>query len=220
MAFDEIMTLAAAELNCAMITSISPLASESHCFSANFERKMRTLIRKTNHPRTYSFLCTAASVSIVLLLSFVITITFSTTARAVVINWIKEYCAPYIEYIIPESQHKELSNYHISALPAEYIELSRTNTGDSCIVIYEDSQGQQIHLIYSKNPNEGHLFVIGEESTSVEVIISGYTADLYIPQNANEKLSLVWYDTTRHTLFYISAQISQSELVYYAESIK
>lgn len=217
---NETITAAVMELNFAMINTVSPLANTPHVFSKKFERKMRRLIRRVDYPGSYIALRAIACISIVLLLSFTIVITISPTARASVIKWIKEYCGPYIEYIIPQSQKNNLPDYHISALPEEYTELNRTNTGETCFVEYVNPHGQRIHLIYSNNPESGSLFVIGEDAVSVETSISGFSADLFIPTDPGEKLGIVWHDTNRQILFYISAQITQDDLVNYAKSIK
>ena len=181
---------------------------------------MANLIRKSKCTNRCRVLRYVASITIVIFISFAMLLVSTPSVRASVIGWIKEYCAPYIEYIIPQANNTESFDYGITSLPSGYVELKRTNAGDSCIVIYSNDSGNLIQLMYSKDVDAGSFFVVEENHLIQEVRVSNFTADLYIPTNDTDNLSIVWYDHVRSVVFYISAQVTPLELVYYAENVK
>lgn len=217
---DEQIAVSLQEFNKALLNSFSRDGYSAHTFSKSFERKMTSLINKVNRTKRTHVLTYVASITIVIFISFAILLVSTPSVRASVIGWIKEYCAPYIEYIIPQANNTEAFDYGITSLPSEYIELKRTNAGDSCIVIYTNNNGHLIQLMYSQDAAAGSFFVVEENHLVQKVNVSNYTADLYIPANDTDNLSIVWYDDIRGVVFYISAQVTPSELIAFAESVK
>lgn len=218
--FDELIVASVEEFNDALLNTFSEDFKGAHFFSKSFEKKMSNLIRKTKCTNRAPVLKYVASITIVIFISLAILLVSTPSVRASVIGWIKEYCAPYIEYIIPQASNTESFDYGITSLPSEYIELKRTNAGDSCIVIYTNNNGSLIQLMYSQDAAAGSFFVVEENHLIQKVKVSNYTADLYIPASDSDNLSIVWYDDIRGVVFYISAQVTPSELIDFAKSVK
>ena len=215
---DERIAISILEFNNALLDTFSSDYEGFHIFSRSFEQKMAMLIRKVNHKN--NILKYVASITIVIFISSIVLLASIPSVRASVIGWLKEYCAPYIEYIIPQSNNIKSFDYGITTLPEEYTELKSTHAGDSCIVIYSNKDGNLIQLMYSHDAAAGRFFVVEENHFVQEVKVSNYTADLYIPTSDTDNLSIIWYDEIRRVVFYISAQVTPSELVDFAEGVK
>lgn len=208
------ITHAAVEL---MIYLSESVESKPHTFSKRFERKMKHLLRTVDH----SVGQRVASFTLVILLGIMSIIAASPTARAAVLEWIRQQYETYIEYFLPQGLRSDERpcQYTISQLPDGYFETTRFDVEGSCTVLYAHDTKKRIHFIYSKDPEAVAFTVMSDESTVIKVDVEGCTADLYIPQNPNEATSIVWYDNKQETIFYISAVLEANEIIKLAESV-
>lgn len=195
--------------------------SVPHIFSKSFERNMKRLIRSVNHGVSYRFVQQVACFALVVFLGIISLVTAIPTARAAVIEWLRNQYEAYVEYFLPHGlQNNAGSNqYTISPLPDGYYETNRFDVEGSCTVLYANSIDSRIHFIYSKDPDAVSFLVMSDESTLINVDLEGCTADLYIPLNINEATSIVWYDNSRETIFYISGVLETDDLIELAKNV-
>ena len=99
---DAMLSEAAAEAERFLLT-IVPEDGEPHTFSKRFERKMRKLIRRTNHPIRYQVMRTAAAVVLVIATLFGTVMAVSPEARAAVIGWVKSAFHEFFEYSLEKT---------------------------------------------------------------------------------------------------------------------
>ena len=59
-----------------------------------------------------------------------------------------------------------------------------------------------------------------EDSTIIETRVHNYEADIYLPADSNNAISIIWYNTDINTMFYISAVCDVDTIVQMAESIE
>ena len=220
---DEMLATAAKEL-CLVIGATFPDPSKNvHHFSLRFKRKMNQLVKKTNHPVRYLWTQRVASFILVLFVGFMIIFTISPTVRASVIGWIREHYESYIEYFfndhltaIPESKEE----YNICSLPDGFIVNQCVDLEAFHWVVYTNEKGNRINFYYSKDPEAGNIMVKEEDSTIIETRVHNYEADIYLPADSNNAISIIWYNTDINTMFYISAVCDVDTIVQMAESIE
>lgn len=95
---DEMLTQAAGELAYAMNKSLPESGACSHQFSAGFERKMKRLMRRTDHPGMYRVLRAVAGMILVISIGFGSLLALSPEARAAVYGWVRRQCESFFEY--------------------------------------------------------------------------------------------------------------------------
>lgn len=87
---DEMMAQAASELADAINESLPAPSECTHQFSPRFEKKMKRLIRRANHPTIYRALRSVASILLVIMIGFGSTLAVSAEAREIVFGWVKQ----------------------------------------------------------------------------------------------------------------------------------
>ena len=118
---DEMIAQAAAELAEAINASLPAPEECHHQFSAKFERKMKRLIYRTNHPIQHRILRSAASILLVILLGFSSVLAVSVEARAAVFGWIRDQYESFYAYFFEgESEDDEPVSYCPGWIPDEF----------------------------------------------------------------------------------------------------
>ena len=87
---DTMLRQAAAELAIAMNESLPDPKECAHQFSPKFEKKIKRLTRRTNHPIIYRSLRRVASILLVVVIGFCSVLAVSAEVRATVLGWVKE----------------------------------------------------------------------------------------------------------------------------------
>ena len=114
---DAALTEAAFAVDEAILNTLPKPGECDHVFSPAFERKMRKLIRKANHPVAYKVLNRAACALLALVLSASLLLTFHPKARAAVVDWIKEKVEDFYHYFAPEKESEPEAE---AATPEQY----------------------------------------------------------------------------------------------------
>lgn len=220
---DEMLAIAAKELSLVIGASFPDPSKNAHHFSLRFNRKMKQLVKKTNHPVRHLWTQRVAGFILVLFVGFVIIFATSPTVRASVIGWIKEQYESYIEYFYPDAIVEKVDPNHsfeIAGLPEHYREESRIEVDGSCMVIYSNGDGDYIDFIYSKDQNAGNFMLKEDGTTILRTNVGYYEADIYLPDNPSNSTSIIWYDAQYNMMFYISAVSEAEDLLLLAESVK
>lgn len=215
---DQLLAAAAAELNDSLLAAL-PDPVPRHQFSVKFERKINRLIHKARHPVLCKVAKSAACFTLVLILSLIMLITVSPTARAKIVSWIKEKYSFFLEYRISEPDALETKEFELGYLPDGYIEKFRTNTVNMNTIIYEKDLDEEIHFYYLPSSKADSLFIRYVDTTPIEISICGTTADFYLAGSNGETNSLIWCDEHTGYTFYIAAPLEQELLQEIAEKI-
>ena len=93
-----------------------------HEFSPGFERRMRKVLRRGNHPTVYRGLRRVASFLLALLLSGSVWLTVDTEAREAVFGWISERVEGAYHYFFRGERTSQdyLTGYTLSKIPEGY----------------------------------------------------------------------------------------------------
>ena len=178
---------------------------EALTFSPAFERKMKKLIRRADHPIRYRIAQAAACLLLAVLLSGCTVLAVSPEARAAFVGWVRELSEGW-------------SVYH-------YFGEKKDSLGD---IIYRPTwvpDGYEGVLEYSDpwNVNIGYQMEAQVKSDGVEVkhiLIGGHSADLYLDPEPGTANVLMWMNDEAGALFTISASFSGDEIIKMAESVE
>ena len=209
----------------AMLDTLPKPEECDHVFSPRFERKMRKLIRKTNHPIVYKALSRAACALLVLVLSASLLLTFHPKARAAVVDWIKEKVEDFYHYFAPEKESEPESgaaapgDYCLGWIPEGYTQLISKTTEDDKTEFYVNDAGQilQFRCLYSNSSSS--LLAGGGEYDEKHLEIGSLHVDLYLAKDNSRGNAIIWSVNNGNLLLYVSAQLEEADLIKMAESV-
>lgn len=222
---DAMLKEAAHELETALIGALPDPKECYHEFSAEFERKMKKVIYRANHPFISKFWQRAAAVVLAILLLGGSVLVISPDARAAFVGWIKEIYESCYHYFVPAPAQEEVPEeiptaYHPGWLPEGYTLLDSFEIDNGTTMIYVDTQGKILQFSYYINPDNALADLFVEQDTHIykEVKINGQLADLYISIDGNHSNGIVW-SNSRGVLFCISADLEEDNLTSIAENV-
>lgn len=217
---DEMIAEAAIEVNDAMLRSLPATDDCHHHFSARFERKIRRIIRRVEHPVWTNVLQRAAAIVLLLLIGFSSVLALSPTVRAAVLSWIREQYESFISYYWIDSTSDTVPSirYSLDGIPEEYTLIESSDDVGCYTEIYTNQSGNLLYFSYSLTPTAAHYYVEAENSYVENIIIFGRSADLYISKDSIHNNSIVWYNEDNSVIFYLSALMDKNELIALAES--
>ncbi len=189
--------------------------------SPEFERKMKKLIERTDHPMKYWLTRSFACFLMVIFLGGGV-LTLSSEASAAFFGWTRAVFDTFFEYRYT-GENAPASENNIGYLPTWIPEgfevtdeIHKHISGD---IYYENAEGQLILFSYSMYNEGADIQITGDNLEVQSVPVGKYSADLYLDQDEGENNALVWADENRKALFQIFAPISGDELIKMAESI-
>ena len=218
---DKMLAQAAAELATAINESLPDPKDCTHEFSAEFERKMKRITRRANHPILYRTLRSVASIILVITIGFGSVLAVSAEARAAVFGWVKEQSESFYEYFFEgEVELAESAKYQPGWMPdgCELLTVEETAGGET--YIYKDKSGLLAQFYYIYDPDSQKLYIDTVEYISEPVSINGHSGEMYISIYDDETSSIVWTDNSTNTLFYVSGPYEKDTLIKIAENIQ
>ncbi len=192
-----------------------------HKPSPDFEKKIKKLQRRADHPLLYRSLHRIASIVLVLLISGGTWIAVDAEARAGFFGWVKEIYETYFVYRIEDSDGSIPANrdYRPTWLPDGYTESIIDSTGSTVTIIYTNADEQILTFQYTYSPDEINWFVDVEQVRIKSTTINGNSAEFLIAEDTNNANGIMWTDDNE-CAFCISAFLSESELIQMAESVQ
>ena len=149
----------------------------------------------------------------------------SPTARAMVLQWFREWYETYISYhytqegSIPET----MPEYTITALPEGYKEniserIERPNY-IQCRFENADESPILFDYIYMETGSISNIETEGAEI--IEVVVNGCEGAIILPENSvKSDCTLTWINAEENLQFTIHASMDQNEILHIAESVK
>lgn len=217
---DEMLAQAAAELADAINESLPSPSECTHQFSPQFEKKMKRLIRRANHPTVYRALRSVVSILLVIMIGFGSTLAVSAEAREIVFGWVKQQYENFYEYFFEgEVEPTESEKYQPGWMPedCEFLTIQETAGGET--YIYKDQSGLLAQFYYIYDPDSQKMYIDTVEYISESVSINGHSGELYLSVNEGETSSIVWTDSTNNVLFYFSGAFDKETLIKMAENV-
>lgn len=192
-----------------------------HEFSPAFEKKIRKLKRRADHPMFYRTMQRVASVALALIISGSMLIAVNTEARAAVVGWVREIYETYFVYRFEDSSdvNKELVDYRPTLIPNGYTEFYSDTTEDTIIVVYTNEEGEMLKFSYSHDPDNTTWFVGADSLTVQPITINGISGEVITSPETGSANAIMWI-TAENTAFNISGFLSVEDLVAVAESVQ
>lgn len=216
---DEMLALAAAEVSCAMVDSVP---EQEHRFSAKFERKMRALRRRAEHPYAFLALRRVAVLMICALTAFSLLFAASPTVRAAVVGWVRTVFEGFIQYSSPVTTPSDVRYDY--RLPEEIGKFTLANTidrGDTFFYVYFNTEGEMLIFDYTRAGTNQALFLDDvSEHKYKSVRLGAVSADVYLAPGKDEASVIIWNDPAENVLFCISAPVSEHDLIDFAKKVE
>ena len=192
-----------------------------HKFSPEFEKKIKKLERKANHPIVYRSLQRIASIILVCLIACGAWFTVDAEARAAFFGWVKEIYETYFVYRFEGNADYSESSvaYRPTWLPDGYTEFHTSETESITAVLYQNEEGLILTFQYTHNPNETDWFIDAEHAVITETTVNGCPAEIFMTDNITDSSSIAWIDE-QNSVFSVSAFLSESELIKIAENVQ
>jgi hypothetical protein len=192
-----------------------------HMYSPEFEKKIKKLKRKADHPVFYHAMRLVASIVLAVLITAGAWIAVDAEARATLVGWVKEVYGTFFAYRYSDeiTGEVETKKYRPEWIPDGYTEVYSDDTSDGGSVLYESEEGNYLQFFYIVRPNESNLFVENTDAVKYPITINGQLGDYIKSENSELSDSIIWTDESDH-LFYVSGFLAEDELVKFAESVK
>lgn len=218
---DEMLAQAAAELADAINDSLPEPSGCSHQFSARFEKKMKRLIRQTNHPTVYRALRSVACILLIIVIGFGSTLALNAEAKEIISGWVKHKHEKFYEYFFEgDVVPKESSKYQPGWMPegCEFVTAYETAGGES--YIYQDTGNTLIQFSYTSDPKSENVYVDGINYSKETASVNGCIAEIYLSHAEDKTNSIIWSDKSGTILFTVSGNFNQETLIRIAENIE
>lgn len=192
-------------------------------FSPEFERKMKKLIRRTDHPIRYRIMKAVACFLLAVLIGGGSVLTFSVEARAAFVTWVKEVYETRFVYRFFQTSDDTPDNitYRPTWVPSDY-QINFEFVSDTVSTIeYRNNSDNFVAFSYFQNTSS-LAFQIDLDGTEIykQVSVNGITAELYLDQDEGDTNILIWMDEGSNTVFRILAPFNEDELIRMAESVE
>ena len=197
-----------------------------HTFSRNFERKMKPVIQRADHPVRYYATRLLTALLLIAFLGGGSLLTFSAEARAAFFNWVIEWYDTQIIYRFSgepaEDPFAPLPKYEITALPEGYEPFKDEIMipGSYCIG-YANADGDLLWFAYQRM-EQGSALAIQEETEGMkayDVTVNGLNGRVYCFPDVEQHNIIIWMDEENNLEFDISGFFDEDELLHIAESV-
>ena len=211
---DEMMSHAAALLAEGINKSLPAPCECTHDYSTGFERKMKRLMRKVDHPVRHRVLRAATSILLIIFIGFGAVLSISAEAREIVFGWVRQQCGSFYDYFfVGENRNATQAKYYPNWIPDDCTFLASYETSGGEEFIYSDDEGMLVQYAYISNPSNESLHIDGVEYEKHKIRINNYTGEIGIATVSTETNYIVWIDTDQNILFYISGKYDEDTLL-------
>lgn len=195
---------------------------EALTFSPAFERKMKRLIRRADHPIRYRIAQIAACLLLAALLSGCTVLAVSPEARAAFVGWVRETYETWFvyRYTGEEQPPSENTVYAPTWVPDGYKLTTAPEAGTHSTAIYENPEGDIIIFNCSMNTESINLQIEHGNTQLISVNVGDVSADLYLDSTSGNVNYLVWEDDNSQMIFWIASTLDGETMVKIAESVE
>lgn len=204
--------------------SMSAIPTEPECdhiFSEQFEKKMKTVVKKNNHPQIKRILAMAASFALVVLVAGGSIMAFSPTARAAVMGWLFGQEGNVYSYVsMGAGDSATITRYDLPEVPEGYYLWQDILDPTFGTVLYAQEETDfLLKIFYCPNEGTSALFLVPEAAAKTTVRLGDITADFYQSETDTASSSIVWVDPENDYLVSVDGFFSQEELIEMALSL-
>lgn len=194
---------------------------QDHIPSREFDRKIKKLYLRANHPYLYRSLHSVASILLAVFILGTVWLTVNAEARAAFFGWIREVYGTVFAYRYSgeAGTGTESPHFRLTCIPEGYHEVFSDDADDGGSAVYENEAGQYLKFVYITGPDKSSLFIANKDIIICETAVNGRPADYLKSTNPEISPAILW-TTEDDYLFYISGYLSEEELIKISESIQ
>ena len=198
-------------------------ALPEHDFSPEFERKMRKLICRANHPIWHWAAQTVACLILAAILSGCAVLAISPEAREVFSGWVREVYETSFIYRFAGTEPETFGNilYRPTYVPDgwRFREAFVSGALITNIVYYNEAGELTAFSYFPRGVTPTIQIVRDGAETYKHVLVNGMPAELYLDHDEGEANVLIWTDE-EGAIFCVHSALSETELVKIAESLE
>lgn len=186
-----------------------------------FQKRIKKLTRRVNHPQAYRILQRAASIFLAILTAGVIWLSVDAEAREAFFGWVREIYYDTFVYRFEQlpTSEETVYQYRLGVLPQGYQEYKVVESPSNVFVVYKNADGQLLKFIYATDKHQLGLQVDAAPASVKQLTINQQSAELLIYNNTETAPVLVWHSPNNETGFLLSGFLDEDELVRLAESV-
>ena len=213
---------AARKVDEAILASLPKPEECEATFSRRFERKMKKIIRRVDHPVRYWVQKSVACFLVTVLLGSSCLLALSSEARAIFLGWIREIREGWsvYHYIGEEKDSLEGITYHPTWVPDGYEVVAEYSDPWHLNIEYQNADEELATFSYAMYTETMEAQVESDGAEVKHIFVNGHPADLYLDPNLGDANVLVWMNDDIGALFSISASFSSDEIIKMAESVE
>ena len=195
-----------------------------HDFSPEFERKMRELVCRANHPIWHRVAQTAACLILAVFLSGCAVLAISPEAREAFSGWVREVYETSFIYRFAGTEPETTGHllYRPTYVPDGWQIEEEFVSGNliTNIIYYNDARDLTVFSGFPKGVSPAIQVVRDGRETYKQVSVNGMPAELYLDWDEGEANVLIWKDEAEGAIFCISSLLGETELVKIEESVE
>ena len=229
---EEMLKAAAVEADQVILDSLPASEECEREFSNSFQKKIRRISRRANHPVLYKLAKSVACFVLAVILTGGVWLTVDAEAREAFIRWVKETSGTYSVYHFEgtdsetqtsegQSSEEEISpEYSLAWIPDGYTEWA-TNTIGNCICeTYVNESGELLNFNYEPSVDSPYWFIETSTSTQQRVYVGDVPADFYLSNSPDVSNTIVWTSPDGQMAFCLDGFFSKEELIDMAENVR
>lgn len=219
---DAILKEATAEAMEFRLSTLEELEQE-HIFSDRFERKMKKLLHRAEHPMMYRMMRVAAMIALTVATLFGAVLAASPEIRAEVLEWIRSIHPGYIHFVT-DSEHSTPEqlppyDYRFSVIPEGYEAYRVLDSSDSKHYSFINEEENILKFSYKYPMGSSGVVIYGNyERQACDV--DGMPGELYISPDGSEMNYIVWNDPETEAILWIGAWESAEKLIEIAQTVE
>lgn len=213
---------AAREVDKAILASLPKPEECEATFSRRFERKMKKMIRRVDHPVRYWVQKSVACFLVTILLGSSCLLALSSEARAIFFGWIREMREEWFVYHYVGEEKDGLDGiiYHPTWVPDGYEVVAEYSDPWHLNIEYQNADEELATFSYAMYTETMEAQVESDDAEVKHILINGNPADLYLDPTLGDANVLVWMNDDVGALFSISASFGGDEIIKMAESVE
>lgn len=210
---------AAAEFSRYQLECMAGMEDEPHVFSCKFERKMRRIIFKADHPFQH-IARNVAAIFVAVVVALAAFLSICPDVRATVVEWICNISGGMVQYSCGEGTAEDIPEYTLGQVPEGYSLYEIYQRDGGATYVYYDNLGRLLSFTYTNGESISNLSFYMTEFKRSSVLVEDEPADLYMTSLKYERNHIVWKDPDNGVLFSLGHYGSQSDLLALAESVE
>ena len=200
---------------------LSDYDPEYRCeFSPIFEKKIKKLMRRADHPILYRTLKRIAVILLTLLIAGTVWISVDADARAAFFGWFNEVIGNSFVYHHNESANGNTKpvDYRPLWIPDGYSENTVNVFVDETTVLYKSEAKGYLRFSYIISLEKRTWYLDITDADIKDCCVNAQPAQLFISKLDSVASGITW--TTEDSVFLITGFVTEAELIRMAESVE